>query len=102
MLAKKVVFASVLMRELQYWPKGFNEDIIMAYFKDNFKLDIYGFKEPDYIMMLIAKYETIERVGQEQAQTWKFENAKCRTTFRFPELVYNHFKYCRALGDYNN
>ncbi len=90
-LAKKGVFGSVLIKERRYWPKVVNEDIIKAYFEesvvghtdcfrtnlleDNSGIDIYGFTEPDSIMMLMATYGNIERVGQEQSWAWKFENA---------------------------
>ncbi len=117
-LAKNGVFGSALIKKCRYWPKDINRDMIKAHFKDYFlghtdcfrmnllednsKLDIHGFKEPDYIMMLMGTYGTIERVGQEQTRTWKSENAEYRTTFQYPELVHNHFKYRHAVDDNNN
>ncbi len=117
-LAKKGVFGSALIKKRRYWPKEVNGDTIKAHFKesvvgdtdcfrmnllgDNSKLEIHGFKEPDYIMMLMATYGTIERVGQEQTQKWKTEKTECRTTFQYPELMHNIFKYCHSVDDYDN
>ncbi len=65
---------------------GQTDCLRMNLLEDNSKLDIHGFKELDYIMMLIATYGTIERVGQEQTRTWQSENTECRTTFQFLNL----------------
>ncbi len=74
----------------------------MNLLEDNSKQAIYAYKEPDYIVMLMAMYGTIKRVGQEQLWTWKLCNAAYRATFPYPELVYNHLKYCHAVDGHNN
>ncbi len=60
-LAKKGVLGSALIKKCQDWPQDVNRGIIKAHFKedtecfqmnlpkDNSKLDICGFKEPDLI-----------------------------------------------------
>ncbi len=116
-LAKKGVFGSTLIKKHRYWPRDVNAEMIKAHFEesvvrhrllpmnlleDNSKWDSHSFKEPYYIMMLMATYGTIERVGQEQSWTWKSKNTECRIAFQSPELVHNHFKYKHAVNDHNN
>ena len=113
-LAKKGVFATALIKKRRYWPKHVDGDMIKANFADanvgdtncyrmtlpddNSKLDIHCLKEPDYIMMLMATFGTLERVGTE-----KFRNVdNTRISFRYPELFHNHYQYRHAVDDHNN
>jgi hypothetical protein len=117
-LADKGVFATALIKKRRYWPKYVNGDMIKEHLsnsevgdtkcyrltlpEDNAKLDIHCLKEPDYTMMLMATFGTIERVGPEKIRIWKNGNTDCRTTFRYPELFHNHYHYRHAVDDHNN
>lgn len=115
-LSKKGVFATALIKKRRYWPKHVNGDMIKAHFAnanvgdtdcyrislpdDNAILDIHCLKEPDYVMMLMATFGTQERVGQENFRN--LPNHQRVTTFRYPELFYNHYHYRHAVDDHNN
>jgi len=117
-LARKGVFASAVIKKRRYWPKDVDGDMIKAHFEDapvghtdcfrmqlqedNSKIDIHGFKEPNYIMMLMATYGTLERMGDDQSRTWKNDNVEHRATFKYAELIHNHFQYRHAVDDHNN
>lgn len=58
-----------------------------------------GVKEPDYVMMLMSTYGTIERMGEVKHRTLA-DNS--RVSFQYPELVFNQYKYHHCVDDNNN
>ena len=79
-LAKVGVFAHALVKKRRYWPKHVPGDKIIEHFKDKAvgyvdarqgNLDgipfyLYGMKEPDYTMIMMATYGTLQRMGPEK------------------------------------
>ena len=49
-------------------------------------------------MMLMSTYGTLQRMGDEKDRT--VDNTK--VSFRYPELVYNHYTFRHAVDDHNN
>lgn len=104
---------AALIKKRRYWPKHVNGDVVKEHFNnkpvgaadcyestlDEVKYQIHGMKEPDYTMMLMSTYGTLERHGDEKH---RLLSDGTRVTFRYPELVYNHFKYRHAVDDHNN
>ena len=55
-------------------------------------------------MMLMSSYGTLEKVGDDKNRIWKEDNTSTtkETTFKYPELVYNHFQYRDAVDAHNS
>ena len=115
-LRKKGVFASALIKKRQYWPKFIRGDDIKAHFDnkevgetdswagklDNIPFHVYAMKEPDYVMSLMSTYGTNNRDnGKETRRSWKVGGEARSTSFRYPEVVHNHFLYRHAVDDHN-
>ena len=65
---------------------------------DNFPFHLYAMKEPDYVMMLMTTYGTLERHGEEKQRNVD----GCQVTFAYPEVVKNHYTYHHAVDDHNS
>ena len=114
-LAKVGVFAHALVKKRLYWPKHVPGDKIIEHFKDKAvgyvdarqgNLDgipfyLYGMKEPDYTMIIMATYGTLQRMGPEKTWTFKLNNKKTATTFKYPEVVSNHYCYHDMIDNHN-
>lgn len=112
-LKKKGVFSSALIKKRRYWPMYIDGDGIKTHFDDkpvgsvdvlNGELDavkvaVHGLKEPNYTMMLMTTYGTINPCGDEQKRV--LDNGT-RATFFYPEVVYNHFQYRDAVDSHNS
>ena len=116
LLKKRGVYASALIKKRRYWPKGVPGDAINQHFKelevgtaDSLKceveeenLDIFCFKEPDYVMKLMSSYGTN---STEQTRTskrdWTEDGEKKTVEVKYPEVVDNHFKYRHHIDDHN-
>ena len=100
----------------QYWPKYIKGDDIKAHFEnknmgdanswagtlDNIPFHVYAMKEPDYIMSLMSTYETNDRDnGKETQQDWKEGATMKSVTFKYPEVIHNHFMFRHAMDDHN-
>ena len=106
-LRKKGVFASALIKKRCYWPKYIpGEKEIGATDSWTGKMDdvpyhVFSMKESDYVMSLMSTYGTNKWCGQEVHHDWKENGIKKSTTFRYPEVVDNHFKYRHYVDDHN-
>ena len=115
-LRKKGVFASALIKNRRYWPKFIRVDDIKAHFDDKEvgatdswagKLDdipfhVYAMKEPDYVMLLMSTYGTNNHDnGKETRRNWKAGGEARSNSFRYPEVVHNHFWYFHAVDDHS-
>ena len=116
-LRKKGVFAAALIKKRKYWPKYIDGDRIKAHFKDKevgtvdamkgsldgVNVQVHCFKEPEYVMMLMSSYGTLERVGEDKKRVWTNEGGRApiEKTIKYPELVYNHFQYRDAVDAHN-
>ena len=111
-LKKKGVFSAALIKKRRYWPKYIDGDRIKAHFNDQEvghvdalkgTLDgvpfyIHAMKEPDYVMMLMATYGSIDRTGETKSR--RLDNGD-HISFRYPEVVHNHYKYRDAVDAHN-
>ena len=68
---------------------------------DDVPFHVFSMKESDYIMSLMSTYGTNEWCGREVHRDWKENGVKESTTFRYPEVVDNHFKYRHYVDDHN-
>ena len=116
-LQKKGVFAAALIKKRKYWSKYIDGDGIKAHFKDKelgtvdamkgslggVKVEVHCLKEPEYVMMLVSSYSTLERVGEEKKRVWmnKGGRAPIEARIKYPELVFNHFQYRDAVDAHN-
>jgi hypothetical protein len=112
-LKKRGVFSAALIKKRRYWPKYVEGDKIKEHFQDKEigavdalrgELDevpfhIFGMKEEDYVMMLMSTYGTLSRVGEERLR--RVGAQQQRISFKYPELVYNHFQYRDAVDSHN-
>ena len=85
-LKKRGVFAHALIKKRRYWPNHVPGEQIIQHFADKAirsadaikgELDgvpfyIYSMKEPDYTMMLMSTYGTLQTVGlPKNVTTWR-------------------------------
>ena len=68
---------------------------------DGIPFYLYGMKEPDYTMIIMATYGTLQRMGPEKTRTFKLNNEKTTTTFKYPEVVSNHYRYRDMIDNQN-
>ena len=105
---KKGVFASALIKKRQYWPKYIKGDDIKTHFKNknegdanswagtlhNITFHVYAMNEPGYVMSLMSTYGTNEcDNGKETRQDCKEGATKKSVTFKYPEVIHNHFMF---------
>ena len=115
-LRKKGVFASALIKKRRYWPEYIKGDDIKAHFDnknmgdadswagtlDNIPFHEYAMKEPDYIMSLMSTYGANDRDnGKETQRDWKEGDMRKSATFKYPEVIHNHFMFEQAVDDHN-
>ena len=68
---------------------------------DGIPVYLFGMKEPNYTMMLMATYGTLGREGDEKTRTYTVERTRKIVKFKYPEVVYTHYQY-RDVIDNNN
>ena len=101
-LKKLGVFAHALIKKRQYWPKHVKGDDIIQHFAnkevgsadalrgqlDGVPVYIYGMKEPEYTMMLMATYGTLAEQGDKKTRNFMDGGSKVVKKFKYPEVVY--------------
>ena len=89
-LKKKGVYAHALIKKRKYWPRHIPGDNIITHFAnkevgdvdaicgelDDIPFYIYGMKEPDYVMQLMATYGILEKKGVKKVTTWLEDSNK--------------------------
>ena len=109
------MYASALIKKRRYWPKHVDGDGIAAHFADknvgdvdmmtgkldDVELAILGMKEPEYVMSLMTLYGTSERFGEEKTRIYDDNGSEKRVSFKYPEIVRNHYLYRHAVDDHN-
>ena len=68
---------------------------------DDVPFHVFSMKESDYIMVVMSAYGTNEWCGQEVCCNWKVNSIMKSTTFQYPEVEDNHFKYRHYVDDHN-
>jgi hypothetical protein len=116
-LAKKGLHGGALIKKRRYWPKWILGKIIPAHFAEkqvgmvdcwNGSLNeqaviIFCFKEPDYVMLIISTYVTVNEEGELKKCIFldARENEQVRT-FKYTEVFHNHYQYRHVVDDNNN
>jgi hypothetical protein len=59
-------------------------------------------KEPDYIMIIMATYGTLSRVGPEKKRHYKINGEKRVVIFKYPEVVHNHYAFRDMIDSHNS
>ena len=91
-LEEKGVFAGALIKKRRYWPKGVpgalideqfenmevgDFDMVMAATEEGEPLGIFCFKEPDYVMKIMASWMTMDELeGENTKRVYKGANGK--------------------------
>ena len=61
---------------------------------DNIPFHVYAMKEPDHIMSLMSTYWTNDRNnGKETRRDWKEGGTMKSLSFKYPEVIHNHFMF---------
>ena len=115
-LRKKGVFASALIKKRRYWPKYIRGEEVKEHFNDkevgdadswggkleDVPFHVFAMKEPDYVMLLMSTYGTNARNGyKETRREWKDNGVIRMKSFRYPEVVHNHFQNRHSVDDHN-
>jgi hypothetical protein len=119
-LKKVGVFASALIKKRRYWPKDVDGDAIHDHFAakdvgdvdawpgelDGVRFHLFCMKEPDYVMSLMSTYGTTSpKHGDTSEKKRYYKNARgedVTKSFRYPEVVANHYAYRGCVDDHNN
>ena len=117
-LKKMGVFACALIKKRRYWPAlvpgdamdqhigqlNVGESAAISGTHNGVPYNIWGMKEPDYVMKLMATGGQLlsDNTCKETKRTWKVNGVERTTTFKYPFPVDWHFKYRHAIDDHNN
>lgn len=115
-LRKKGIFAAALIKKRRYWPKYIDGEGTSDHLRDKevgtadsrsgtlsgVPFRVMALVEPDYIMQVMTTYGTMERKGKFTNRTWKVGNQTMKTSFQYPEVFANHFRYRHVVDDHNN
>ena len=105
-----------MIKKCRYCPKYICGNDVKAHFNDKEVGDldawpgnlegvdfhVFVIKEPDYVMSLMSIYGTLSTMSQrETSHEYKQGNVIHKKTFKYPEVVNNHFLYQHAVDDHN-
>ena len=69
---------------------------------DNIPFHVYAMKELDYIMSLMSTYGTNDHDNRKETQwDWKEGAMTKSASFKYPEVIHNHFMFQHAVDDHN-
>ena len=69
---------------------------------DDVTIEIHCLKEPNYTMMLMSSYGTLELTDEEKTRNYQENNQNIVKTIKYPELVYNHYQYRDSIDAHNS
>ena len=116
-LLKKGVYSAALIKKRRYWPKYIRGDDIKQHFENkrvgsadawrgfinNEAFSVHSMKEPDYVMSIMTTYGTLSREGCRETTRRGLANVIGNSiTFKYPEVINNHFRYRHAVDDHNS
>ncbi len=100
-----------------YWLKYIDGDGINKHFEDKevgdanslpdtldgVKFHLFTMKEPDYTMMLMSTYGSLNEMTKgDTVRTWTNSSGEPVTKrFQYREPVFHHFKFCYIIHDHN-
>ena len=116
------VYAAVLTKKRKYWPKGVLGDAIDQYFADKDftyvdmleaiteevpegkAFNIFCFKEPEYVMKIMATWMTLEELdGEDTRQEYKgWDGQSLARLLKYRQPFGFHFRYRHEEDDHNN
>ena len=97
-----------MIKKHRYWPKYIHGDDVKAHFNDKEVGDsdawpgnlegvdfhLFAMKELDYVMSLMLTYGKLSTMSQRETSCeYKQGNVIHKKTFKYPEIVNNHFLY---------
>ena len=114
-LKRRGVFSTAFTKKRRYWLKYVPEEDIKNHFVelnvgdnqcwygklDAVQFHLYYMKELDNIMSLMSTYGIMERFGEEKSCSWNEDGVAKTEKFKYPEVVYNHYKYRHMVDDHN-
>ena len=117
-LKKIGVYAGALIKKRRFWPKFVPGEAIDQHFKDKevgetdslygelegVHYDIFGMKEPDYIMKIMSTYGGLNvNDGQRESMRKYFKDGtEVEKRFQYAIPFSNHFDYRHIVDDHNN
>ena len=122
-LIKKGIFAAELIKKRRYWPRYVDSEMIKNHFlhkevnavdaiKGQFNdvtieihcqtIEIHCLKEPNYTIMLMSSYGTLELMDEEKEKNYQDNNQNIVKKMKYPELVYNHYQYRDSIDAHNS
>ena len=117
-LRKRGLFSCALIKKRRYWPTLVPGDAIQQYFAENdvgdtdaitgtldgVPYNIWGMKEPDYVMRMMATGGALlaDDTCKEVTRTWKEGGIEKSKKFSYTKPIDWHFKYRHAVDDHNN
>ena len=113
------VYAAALIKKRKYWPKGVPVDVIDEYFADKDfthvdmleaiteegpegkAFNIFCFKEPDYVMKIMATCMILEELdGADTRQEYKGQDGdSLARLFKYHQPFSFHFRYLVAVAE---
>ena len=115
-LKKMGVFASAMIKKRRYWPKNIAGEEIKEYMStkavgtcerlpgihEGQQFDVYALKEPDYVLMMMSTYGSLIIKDGQRDSIRLDKDRQPITTFKYTEVVANHFTYRGAVDEHNN
>ena len=114
-LKNKGAYTHTLIKK-GYWPKHVLGDDIIAHFVekmvgetdvihgelDSIPFYLYGMKDPNYVMQIMATYGALEEKGQDKKRNYIEDRNKKVTSFIYPEVEHNHYAYRDMIDNHNS
>ena len=109
---KKELFASALVKKRQYWSKYVDGDTIKECFKNvsvgvtrrllgelrGEKFDLFCLKEPDYVMILMSTYGSLN-ANTNQRDSIRYDKNNQLVVFKYNNVVGNHLSVETQLAN---
>jgi hypothetical protein len=119
-LRKNGLFGFALIKKRRYWPAGVPGDAMQSFFDedgvnvgdnhaisgtmDGVPYNLWGMKEPDYVMRMMATGEPMSALEscKETVRKWMENGVEVVRRFRYACPFDWHFRYRHAVDDHNN
>jgi hypothetical protein len=119
-LRKNGLFGCALIKKRRYWPAGVPGDAMQQFFDadgvnvgdnhviagtmDGVAYNLWGMKEPDYVMRMMATVGPLAVIDtcKEALRKWTEGGIEVVRRFKYACPFDWHFCYCHAVDDHNN
>eukprot|EP00956_Cyclotella_meneghiniana_P035814 scaffold118478_cov62-Cyclotella_meneghiniana.AAC.7 len=113
-LFRRGLFSGALIKKRRYWPtlvpgdaidrkfdgKAVGEVDAVSGILDNVDYKLFGMKEPDYVMKIMATGGVLQ--SDDSCKTAQRGNGATATSFQYTKPFDWHFRYRHAVDDHNN